>query len=372
MRRWIYATVSVLGLVGGAVLAGVLNSDKTPSKTPSTQSATCGEADLICLKNLYEIEIKSGRGSSVVAGLLTSTPEARGCHETAHVVGRLVGYYQPNEALEMNTSQLDSRCDYGYMHGVFQGLAEVGVDPVIAAGTYCSAKTGMVERDECFHAAGHGAAIVGGTLENALKLCLSLSGEALASCRGGIYMEHVSSYLAVHLFTESRKEDYGPTPVSTETAENMCMGLDGENMYPCARKAALFWGPTMIDTNFKDRCEYISKMVSEAERALHACGAGVGEWLRNSGRWGIPETAKEAQELNKILVDSCVQAIGNNDGILMAACVEGVVTAVLPGQMLGIENKEAWVNPCAELDSRGFSYAVNDCKNLRKELGAGI
>lgn len=370
MRRGFYIAICALGLVSGSIVAGILSANSRPVQESPEPAISCGSSDLECLRIFYEDEIKAGRAQDLVSGLLTNAPEARGCHESAHVVGRLVGYYQPGGALGLNSTQLDSRCDYGYMHGVFQGLAEAGVDPVVAAGTYCSTETGVVQRDECFHAAGHGAAVVAKTLQDALDLCSSLSGEAMNSCQGGAYMEHVSSYLAVHLFVEDRKDGYGPDPVSVKEAESMCNGLNGDAVYPCSRKAALFWGPTLQDTTFKSRCESISTGAPDRERSLHACGAGVGEWIRNSERWGIPETKTEAEELSPKVVDACEKAVGNDDGLLMASCVEGVVTAILPGQILSVADRGAWIDPCLELERRGFSYAAGDCRSLRQELGA--
>lgn len=352
-----------LVLIVGAIIGGVVVARDGTNPSHPSESIVCAPDDYPCLERQYDARVKAGYAERVVASL-PATATSAGCHEAAHIAGRVVGRIEPDTAIELNTAELDAQCDYGYLHGVFQGLASIGRDPVAAAKSHCSQRDGVVEQDECFHAAGHGAAITNETMKAALDACTVLEGAAAESCASGVYMEHVSSYLG----NRSRAEGYGPEAIGSLEAGTMCSDVSELLLYPCVRKAALFWGPTIGADSLRDRCRAIVDMASNQSKATWACGAGVGEWLRNYERWGIPETAEEAAVLNGTIVSACAAALGSKDDTLLAACIEGVVTAILPGQVAGGVDPTAWIDPCPVLVAADLVEAGRECGDLRTEL----
>lgn len=366
-QRTIYGmrkTLPAVAIVLCTVVSGVLLARGRGSDEPYTNSFVCAADDYPCLKRQYEEAVSNGLTADVVSGLLNETTSTAGCHEAAHIAGRAIGRLDPDTALSLNTPELDARCDYGYLHGVFQGLAAINRDPTLAAIQHCAERASEVERDECFHAAGHGAAIVNDGIVSALSACEKLGGAAAESCAGGVYMEHVSSYLTV----STRVDGYGPRPVSQQEAEVMCSDAPERLMYACARKAALFWGPTLAGADLRDRCTKLAERASNGIRAVRACGAGVGEWLRNQRGWNIPETALEAESLDGQIAETCISSVGALDDLMLAACVDGVLTAILPGQVASGVESAAWIDPCPLLQAGGLTVAARECAALRVDL----
>ena len=357
-------TFVAIGLAAAALLAISASKGSDNAQTSSRGEPECAAGDTACLKELYEIQAGNGDVGAVVSSLLEFPTGSSGCHEAAHVAGRIVGARLPSVALEMNSPTLDAKCDYGYVHGVFQGIADAGKNPVEASKSYCGGIGEKVSRSECFHAAGHGAAIVLDSMDAALGSCEVLAEPDNGSCASGVYMEHVTSYLN----QVNRGVEYGPAPISDTRAVEMCSDVVGFTLYHCARKAALFWGPVSEPGSLKTKCENLAARAVDETVALWECGAGLGEWLRNAERWGIPETSEEAAGVDQAIVDSCAGAVDSQDGVLLAGCFEGVIAAILPGQIAGVADQSAWINPCERLEDGEFPVAKRECEILRAEI----
>lgn len=364
MRKIAILAVLVLGI--GALL-GLVSARTTESASTEAGAGvtdeTCVPGDSVCLKELYAAAVQRGDAETVVSGLLDFETGESGCHESAHIAGRIIGAAMPREALLLNSTALDSRCSYGYVHGVFQGLADIGENPVRAARTYCGELAGKLPRSECFHAAGHGAAIVLGNIEAAIDSCRTLAEPDNGSCAGGVYMEHVTSYLG----DGGREADFGPRPVSDTQARSMCSNESGLFLYQCARKAALFWGKTLPREALEGKCEELAVKVADPTDVMLECGAGAGEWLRNDTKWSIPRTLEEANEMNLNVVSECLKLAAGRDGSFLAGCFEGVIAAVLPGQVAGVEDRDAWINPCRSI-TEDYPIAKRECTTLRSEI----
>ena len=335
--------------------------------TLMNEDVFCNPGDLECLESSYEELAKDDKEGIIISDLLGSWDNNIGCHEAAHVAGKILGNLKPDSALFLNTGELDFRCDYGYIHGVFQGLAESGRDPVKEAESYCSEMENLVDKDECFHAAGHGSAIINKTIKPALESCAMLQIIQALSCLSGVYMEHVSAYMG----SKNVPNYYGPTPVDPSEAKQMCKDVQSEFLEPCARKAAFFWGWGDNNVDLMEKCTKLSNREVgsiEKTRIDRACGQGVGEWLRNKEAWPIPESKQEADQVGGLLVNSCIKTMRGIDDVLLYSCIEGVLTVILPGQISSQMEESSWLDPCGYLKELDFKTSYNECVNLRTEL----
>lgn len=326
------------------VAGAVLHTGSDSTNDDSTDTLQCPPSDPRCAAQTVRDLLSTGAVTAAVSELERIPIDAVGCHDLAHDVGRAAGRLPWAEALGLNTSTLDLRCDYGYIHGVFQGLADSGTDIAQVAQVGC-APDGTEAGEECYHAAGHGIAISTSTVPAALRSCAQIDYvDGAVSCASGVFMEHATSFIAAARGTGASTQHVAP--LDAGAAARLCLDVDPVWVLPCARKAALFWstadaGPGALATQCIALAE--TRRVERGDVLLE-CGAGIGEWLRNIEGWEVPVSAAEAAALDAEVAGACGAIPGV--GRLRHGCIEGVVTLILPGQVLSGTPRESWIAPC--------------------------
>jgi hypothetical protein len=358
MRKAVVAAIFCCAATAAIAVAVSFNygAVRTTTEPSFTSAARCLPSDAACTRSSIEQDAGEGRFASAIQTLLLAESK-NGCHTWGHLVGKLAaGRLTADEAFSLNSAELDVACDFGYLHGVFQGLVASGADIQRVLSLGCP-----VERDqwwvhECFHGVGHAFGSSGISLDRALLECRAIRREESA-CASGVYMEFAARYL-------EQDSELGMNPDSLSSAEKLTDAAAREMCFTspkaaapdlldtCARKAALFWGPTTGREPLGLRCMALLRTWSGVATSGTAveCGAGIGEWLRNSVKWEVPGSPTEAASLNELVAASCTQETGSQPveyaDDLLYGCVEGAVLATLPGQIgAGIE-QDSWLNPC--------------------------
>lgn len=282
-----------------------------------------------------------------------------GCHATAHAAGkRAADRLTPTEALQLNTADLDRHCQYGYLHGLFQGFAAQGLEPLDVARAGCDTVRGDGGATvECFHASGHGVALTTTTLLDALRICLQLPPPHTTACGGGAFMEYSDRY---RLGSAATPDASLRVPLlDADAASSICDWTGPEWIAVCALEAAKFWAPTNADAAYLGtRCNDLASRDAATDGILERCATGVGRWFQNRAVWTddgadfIPEDPATAAAAGTALAAACSAAAGSttDSSTFLRGCIEGATQPILNGQIRDGAPRAAWLSLCAWLD----------------------
>lgn len=126
-------------------------------------------------------------------------------------------------------------CDYGLVHGLLYGYAEVAKDIdsyVLEVVQLCEkiSPTSGPPRDRCIHGIGHGLALVSqGNISVALDACDSLpTSEKYYQCTGGVVMEFGEDHLSAIGWSVGHSAENSPTSISVDAdlVATLCDGRD--------------------------------------------------------------------------------------------------------------------------------------------------
>jgi hypothetical protein len=349
-RSLLLATGALVVLAGGVVLAAVVGP--TPGISPAPQ-ASCAAGDQVCWAALIDDHVADGDIAAALDVAMGAGSAGGACHSWGHEIGRAAAsVFDPVDAFGLNSDDIDQRCDYGYLHGVFQGYQARGerdLGELVSVG--CPTQRSGWWRNECLHGLGHAVAAASSTLDMALSSCSQLGGPPLNldradtdSCASGVFMEYASAYLDA----EAAMTPQGATGAPKLTDAEAAVVCNGAWVEVCARKAALFWGPTTEESNeLGSRCAELG-----GDTVALDCGASIGEWLRNSLRWPVPDTVDAADTVSGQAARECQRAAagaGDQEAGVLYGCLEGVIVATLPGQVAAGMKADTWFNPCTKL-----------------------
>lgn len=128
------------------------------------------------------------------------------CHAAYHVIGRVVGKSTKEPWVAFKSGS--TNCNYGYVHGVVEGLLDTVTDPETAADELvklCLPPEGTTGKDtaaiegNCEHGAGHALLRLVKDAPLALQDCRSAFAEpkfaptAAATCADGVFMEYANA-----------------------------------------------------------------------------------------------------------------------------------------------------------------------------------
>lgn len=283
---------------------------------------------------------------------ILANPKVEGCHGTTHTIGKQAAMIAaPLDALQINSPEVDQRCQYGYMHGLFQGYAARGIEAISTARTGCpSAPGGPHVITECFHAAGHGVAITRSSLEESLADCATLRSPHDLECATGVFMEYAESYR----FGNNRAPDLvGYAPLLTHTEAQSVCERAGERWLPvCAKEAPTFWGQTNQDPSYLGRkCHNLTAL--QSPEVVRLCGVGVGRLVQNMPTWDfgdagpVPQTSAQAQTVSRSIAESCIAAYHAVTTVqFWSGCIEAAMQPMLSGQVSTNVSDEVRIDPC--------------------------
>lgn len=303
---------------------------------------------------------------------LLKNPRPEGCHQSAHEIGRQASYTaDPLKALQLNTPEVDQLCQYGYVHGLFQGYATKGVSAVVIATTSCPAVPGAPGVvSECFHASGHGVAITKASLTDALEECATVYSPHDLNCAAGVYMEYMDRYWLGDAISKD-SEGYAPL-LSEKEALSICAGASQRLVAICAKEAPAFWGRSNNTPTFLGlRCRELAN--STTVDVIQSCGVGVGRRFQNDAVWNLsgtsryPETIPEAREISRSLATSCEEATKVAGALkFWSGCIEAAIQPMLSGQILTKTPSSIWIDPCPVVLDKDESYNLHpECMRIR-------
>ena len=306
---------------------------------------------------------------------LLNNPRPEGCHKAAHEIGRQASFSaDPLKALLLNTPEVDQLCQYGYVHGLFQGYAVKGVSAVVIATTSCLAVPGAPGVvSECFHASGHGVAISKTSLTDALVECAIIYPPYDLNCAAGVYMEYMDRYWLGDAISKDA-EGYAPL-LSEKEALSICTGASQRLVAICAKEAPAFWGHSDNTPTFLgQRCRELAD--STTVDVIQSCGVGVGRRFQNDAAWSLsgtsryPETIPEALEISRSLATSCEEATKVAGALkFWSGCIEAAIQPTLSGQILTKTPSSIWIDPCpAVLDKDGPYNLHPECVRIRNAI----
>jgi plastocyanin len=132
------------------------------------------------------IAIETLRSESVTDDTLNAF-----CHDILHSVGK-TAYNKYGDFSSAIIYQKDF-CNSGYIHGVIEAFfIENGaaLREIAASCEFSDRPSSEFERWQCNHGIGHGLMyFTGGDLDQSIKLCSSLSAQAISPCQNGAFME---------------------------------------------------------------------------------------------------------------------------------------------------------------------------------------
>jgi hypothetical protein len=355
MRRALTLVTACCVVAGAVAVLSSRSPDLPTADSPRSDSPQCVASDSACIRSAIERDALDGRFAEALHTLLT-VESKNGCHAWGHMVGKIAANRLAADALTMNSDELDVACDFGYLHGAFQGLVAAGTDVRSVIDLGCPVNRDAWWLNECFHGVGHALASSGVSIEQALLDCRALDREEPA-CASGVYMEFAARYLEQGSQQGMNPDEHSPAQKLTDdAAASMCFALPKTDapglLDSCARKAALFWGPNHVRGALGSRCAELLLAWSggHGEGTAVECGAGIGEWFRNSMMWDAPTEPDEAAKLNEVVASACTEEVrglvGEISTDVLYGCIEGAVLATLPGQVSAGLGRDSWLNPC--------------------------
>ena len=296
---------------------------------------------------------------------LLSTADAAGCHAEAHDLGRsAASTLEVSAAFALNTPELDDRCQFGFLHGLFQGYASLGLDSTTVADEGCSTLPSPSALSECFHAAGHGIALSTNDLNEALGVCTTFVSNFQDPCAGGAFME----------YSERLRGAFDPAHqvelLDSDRAASICEWTHQRWRMVCALEAVKFWSQTETDpVDLATKCAALAAGIPEV---LDRCANGLGRWLQNQVLWGgsdsvgVPATADEASKVSVALADACLLAASTVPAVAVP-CLEYATHPLLIGQVSSGANPDTWIDPCTGIPAH-LSEVRAECENVRTDI----
>lgn len=267
----------------GNVYAGTVAESCAEVRSSFSEFAVCVD-DI-----LYDIVSTDGTGASLAELrkiMRVDEDLALRCHDRTHIIGRWSG---ANTDVTTAMSHDDGLCQYGYIHGVMEGVADVSSPAEFKAKMpqMCVRWDGETYETECLHAVGHGAAAaVGDDVVEAVTYCDALADpDEQRHCAGGALMEYGNSWRRLVLAQRGTPEvpegtqtpgAPGMSQITAEEAENICELLPDNYTLECYNRVVSFWGPVLdwdFDTFFA-RCGEV-----EDARERSGCAESAGEWI---------------------------------------------------------------------------------------------
>jgi len=142
MRKAIVAAIVCCVITSAVAVVVSFNSAdvRTATKPIPTGVIDCLPEDAVCVRSSIMEDTYAGRFSVAIQTLLSSASK-NGCHTWGHLVGKVAAErLTSEEAFSLNSNELDVACDFGYLHGVFQGLVSSGTDISLVLNLGCPAE----------------------------------------------------------------------------------------------------------------------------------------------------------------------------------------------------------------------------------------
>jgi hypothetical protein len=300
--------------------------------------STGGEQDcgLDCVaERVAEVTRREGvpAGFAYLEQVFIDQPQMRSsCHSLQHVVGRL-GAQNPDMGF------FSTDCQYGYLHGLLQGLGSTFSDPdafVSEVKAYC-ARQSLDDAEACAHGVGHAAAVAApADLVRAVRSCRNLGSLVLEGhCAGGALMEFGDDYLAkVGWFasTNSAASDNAAEATSVDglDLQNLCTLIPEHLEDRCYERLWMFISPL-----YSDDFAAATRVCDEADGSAYVLcyrgfGGSVPIFLNLDGRYNAfwpPDSAAEASRLAEAYAEVCVST--NEPGMCMAGVLISTTSHIL-------------------------------------------
>jgi len=334
-----------------------------------TGPSTAGPDSRMALRAEFEREITRLVDGRVLVG---------GCHGEAHTLGRAAAErLGPSVAFALNSPDLDEHCHYGFLHGLFQGLADGGASLIEHAAAGCGS-LGHAASAECFHAVGHGVALTTEDLPRALDVCATLLNRDWEPCGLGAVMEYSDRY---RLGPPVDDDEMHVAVYSSAAAERFCDDLDVQWLGVCAKEAAKFWGPSV--NRLSDLGVWCDRMAVRGPYAelLTRCAEGAGRWLQNRASWvrpgevAVPETAEAATRASTAFARECVDAaigLAHAASIFLPPCLEFAMAPALLNQVQLALPPEVWVDACTASGVPLPQPILESCRASRAAIIASV
>jgi len=237
----------------------------------------------------------------VVEALVHDHPELEDvCHEGAHDAGKHVLLVR-KEPMLAALKRLPGTCVSGFRHGLLDavGFVETSVEELIELGDLC--RTLGEAAPDCTHGLGHAAWDGTGSLENAVRVCASLSENDMQLCSYGIVMRRFQRDLA--LFEAS------DIPKLVKDAAELCRAWpdmktpDGAStLIGCWHAVAYqIWAPLSVSgggnmtiAELGSHIQLITQGCALAPTAalVSACESEAGRYIASTSRWDLDKAVQ--------------------------------------------------------------------------------
>lgn len=281
-------------------ITGVFRKDDIHDESGSEEISTTSYPDL---KKKYEKMIIESDPRVAIELLEKESSEDEAvlalCHDILHVIGHSA--YQKYGSFKEAVKFQKDFCNSGYIHGLFETYFSTTANPLSGLNKECEAfGQGKRQYDlwQCYHGVGHGFMyFTGGDLDKSLEFCEDglKSGEAIASCQNGVYME------VFNLEALAKEKDF----IDSKNPFFTCSDRD------TAKIDCYLYIPTYLHQTLDTEFTQILKECSKAESGFeNVCISGVGSEAikRNMNN---PEDVFELcmKAGSKIKEESCVSGL---------------------------------------------------------------
>ena len=258
------------------------------------------------------------------------------CHSAYHVIGQSAGSTTDDPWATFLAGTND--CNYGYVHGVVEGLMATVVDATTAVdevATLCSYPDGVVNDDDskavlgnCFHGAGHALLKLRSVPTDALADCAAAFADQtdvsspVGVCADGVFME-----------LSNHPQAYG----GADGAVMLCQSLSDEtSATKCwENMGAVFLGPGVtFEVGFAN-CDAAGEFIASCAQAV----ANIAAFQVLSLPEGTSQSALETCEtLSEEMMLGCMRGIVQSlvgaaaQGAVVRDEVDAAVDAVVPAE----------------------------------------
>lgn len=222
-------------------------------------------------KEFWKLQIKAiGPEKAYTDFLARAANDTLPPHEQAHAFGEALY----NEEGLSGLGYCDSSFEFGCYHSFFGvAVAEKGIGVLPEFRDACQAKFGDYNLP-CEHGIGHGVLVYTDyeNLEEALRLCESISTLPTGGCSSGVFMEY-----NFHTMDESTQ---GFLREKNANLYEPCVGL-AEKFQPSCYVEQVQWWQNLFNNDFKYIGVLCSQLVGTKE-SQEACFHGIGNYLAAS------------------------------------------------------------------------------------------
>lgn len=243
-----------------------------------------------CVETIMKSAVDAGMIAEIQEVLAAQIEKTPVLYQACHTAGHRVGQYAYSKTKDAGKLLRDSptvACEYGYGHGVIDGLADQNPTPeefasaIQACNDYLEGVLQpQIVGGYCSDGTGHAAWWSTRDLVKAMEICRQHRlTDGKSSCVGGVVMEMYEPVGFLHVYEPERAIAEGPThlPEMCAEIENMgdqalSMGCSRGAAYVFTRPAFQVWSRVLSDTiSDADRQAAIAETVTAWQDGVRHC-----------------------------------------------------------------------------------------------------